>query len=123
MKSSLIFIICLACSIGLSAQNNEETMDSLSYSLGVMIAKNLKSQGFDNLSAADLAKGVEDIVKGKVRSKGGNFSPAGNGPSAIQSGQSIIGDDTPGGLHRSLVQMIGRSLAVLNLQPALELSP
>ena len=63
MKSSLILIICLACSIGLSAQNNEETMDSLSYSLGVMIAKNLKSQGFDNLTAADLAKGVEDVVK------------------------------------------------------------
>lgn len=39
-------------------------MDSLSYSLGVLVAQNLKQQGFENLDATSLVKGVEDVMKG-----------------------------------------------------------
>lgn len=39
-------------------------MDSLSYSLGVLVAQNLKQQGFENLDATSLIKGVEDVMKG-----------------------------------------------------------
>ncbi|MFN7116742.1 MAG: FKBP-type peptidyl-prolyl cis-trans isomerase [Saprospiraceae bacterium] len=39
-------------------------MDSLSYSLGVLVAQNLKQQGFENIDAASLTKGLEDVLKG-----------------------------------------------------------
>ncbi len=38
-------------------------MDSISYSLGVLVAQNLKQQGLDSIDAASLAKGVEDVLK------------------------------------------------------------
>ncbi|MEM8906903.1 MAG: FKBP-type peptidyl-prolyl cis-trans isomerase [Bacteroidota bacterium] len=38
-------------------------VDSLSYSVGVMIAQGMKSQGLDNLKAEDLAKGLDDVLK------------------------------------------------------------
>ncbi|MDX1943248.1 MAG: FKBP-type peptidyl-prolyl cis-trans isomerase [Saprospiraceae bacterium] len=38
-------------------------MDSVSYSLGVLMAQNLKQQGFDKVDAASLVKGFEDVLK------------------------------------------------------------
>ncbi len=38
-------------------------MERFSYSLGVILAKNLSNQGIDNFNAADLAAGLEDVVK------------------------------------------------------------
>lgn len=43
----------------ISVMNNE--IDSVSYSLGLLIGKNLQSQGFDTLSAEALAAGLSDI--------------------------------------------------------------
>ncbi|NRB61769.1 MAG: FKBP-type peptidyl-prolyl cis-trans isomerase [Saprospiraceae bacterium] len=39
-------------------------MDSLSYSLGILLAQNLKQQGFDNVNLDDLARGVADQING-----------------------------------------------------------
>lgn len=39
-------------------------MDSLSYSLGVLVAQNLKQQGFENVDATSLANGLSDALKG-----------------------------------------------------------
>ena len=39
--------------------NNE--IDSVSYSLGVNIANNIKSQGFDDINPAAMAKAIEDV--------------------------------------------------------------
>ena len=39
-------------------------MDSLSYSLGLMLAQNLSRQGFDTVEAKSLAAGVEDVLAG-----------------------------------------------------------
>jgi FKBP-type peptidyl-prolyl cis-trans isomerase FklB len=39
-------------------------MDSLSYSLGVLVGQNLKQQGFENIDAATLAKAMQDVLKG-----------------------------------------------------------
>lgn len=47
----------------LKAQN----MDSLSYSLGVLVGGNLMEQGFDRIDAASLAQGISDIVSGKAQ--------------------------------------------------------
>jgi len=37
-------------------------MDSLSYSMGILVAKNLKQQGFEGLDGASFAKGLEDVM-------------------------------------------------------------
>ena len=36
-------------------------MDSVSYSVGVLIAKNLKSQGMDTIDAPSMAAAVADV--------------------------------------------------------------
>jgi len=46
----------------LQAQNLKTQMDSLSYSLGVLVAQNLKSQGLDQLDANSLAQGLTDAL-------------------------------------------------------------
>jgi FKBP-type peptidyl-prolyl cis-trans isomerase FklB len=56
---ALSFFIIL--SINLSAQ-----MDSVSYSAGLIIAKNLKSQGFTDLDKASFMDALEDVYSGKT---------------------------------------------------------
>lgn len=55
---ALSFFIIL--SINLSAQ-----MDSVSYSAGLIIAKNLKSQGFKDLDKASFLDALNDVYEGK----------------------------------------------------------
>lgn len=47
------------------ANTNETTMDTLSYSVGVLVAQNLKQQGLDKVNPTDLAQAIEDVVAGK----------------------------------------------------------
>ena len=46
------------------AQEEANNMDTLSYSLGVMLAQNLKGQGFEKVDAASLTQGLEDALAG-----------------------------------------------------------
>ncbi|MFK7935078.1 MAG: FKBP-type peptidyl-prolyl cis-trans isomerase [Saprospiraceae bacterium] len=46
------------------ANIKEATMDTLSYSVGVLVAQNLKQQGLDKVNSADLAKAIEDVIAG-----------------------------------------------------------
>lgn len=48
---------------GLGAQTNQ--MDSISYSLGVLFAQNLKQQGFTEVDASSLTQGFADALKGQ----------------------------------------------------------
>ena len=65
MKKSLLFIFCgLFIWTNLQAQQSKSMTDSLSYSVGVMIAQGLKSQGLKNLTTTDLAKGINDVLDG-----------------------------------------------------------
>ncbi|MBX2873514.1 MAG: FKBP-type peptidyl-prolyl cis-trans isomerase [Saprospiraceae bacterium] len=41
-------------------------MDSLSYSMGILVAQNLKQQGFNDLNGAAFAKGLEDVMQGNA---------------------------------------------------------
>ena len=41
-------------------------MDTISYSLGVVLSQNLKSQGFDSIDASSLAKGFEQGLNGEA---------------------------------------------------------
>ncbi len=72
----VLFITGLLLSCGTPKQSVETTaaaapekttdiqMDSLSYSVGILVAQNLKSQGFDNLDAPSLAQGIADVLSG-----------------------------------------------------------
>lgn len=75
-KAILLFITGLLWSCGTPKQSVETTaaaapekttetqMDSLSYSVGVLVAQNLKSQGFDKLDAGSLAQGIAEVMGG-----------------------------------------------------------
>ena len=52
----------LISSPGLSAQNMDVNMDSVSYSLGVLVAQNLKQQGVEDINPEALARGVKDVL-------------------------------------------------------------
>lgn len=45
-------------------QKTETQMDSLSYSVGILVAQNLKSQGLGELDATSLAQGISDVLGG-----------------------------------------------------------
>jgi len=47
----------------LAAQDLKNTLDSVSYSLGILIAQNLKQQGLEGVNTNLVAKGLEDALK------------------------------------------------------------
>ncbi len=49
-----------------AGKNPIANMDSISYGLGVLIAQNLKSQGFTDLDATQLAQGLDDAFQNKA---------------------------------------------------------
>ncbi len=49
--------------VGLFSNLKAQEMDSLSYSVGVLMAQSLKQQGLDDVDATALAKGIEDVLK------------------------------------------------------------
>lgn len=64
MKKTIFSLIACAAFFAGQAQNQDTQMDSLSYSVGVLVAQNLKSQGLSKLDPASLAKAIEDVVNG-----------------------------------------------------------
>ena len=63
MKPLLSFIVLLLLTGSLAAQTTPTKMDTVSYSLGLVLSQNLKSQGF-KVVPADLAKGIEEGLAG-----------------------------------------------------------
>ena len=57
-------IILSSCSGDKTNKTPETEMEKISYSLGVNIASNVKSQGFDSLDVNALAKGCSDVLAG-----------------------------------------------------------
>ncbi len=60
-------VFCLALLAGAMSyitNLNAQDMDSLSYSLGLMLAKNLQSQGFTELDEASLNAAIHDVLAG-----------------------------------------------------------
>lgn len=58
------FLAILIFMTSATAQNETTKMDSVSYSLGILLAQNLKKQGFTSLDATAVAKGLKDVVEG-----------------------------------------------------------
>jgi FKBP-type peptidyl-prolyl cis-trans isomerase FklB len=65
MKTHTLLLFTALLGFGTLQAQNETTMDSVSYSLGVLVAQNLKTQGFDELEAGSLAKGLADGLSGE----------------------------------------------------------
>ncbi len=66
MKKISLFVVTLAfIASSLTAQN--QSMDSLSYSVGVLIAQNLKQQGLTEVKTADVASGIADALSGDLK--------------------------------------------------------
>jgi FKBP-type peptidyl-prolyl cis-trans isomerase FklB len=61
----LTVVLSLAGQLTLQAQEEKTNMDSLSYSLGVLVAQNLKSQGFEDLDATVMASAIQDVLTGQ----------------------------------------------------------
>ena len=60
----LSMVLLLATSTLLQAQDEKPAMDTVSYSLGVLVAQNIKGQGFDELNKDDFAKAFADVIEG-----------------------------------------------------------
>ena len=60
---SFVFLL-FTCPTRVRAQSPSTPMDTTSYSLGVVLSQNLKSQGFDTIDASSLAKGFEEGFAG-----------------------------------------------------------
>ncbi len=68
MKNKLLIVIIAVCFISNSSwAQNSEKMDSLSYSLGVLIAQNFKQQGLESVEANEVAEGISDVLAGKEK--------------------------------------------------------
>lgn len=51
-------------SLTIEAQNKMTEMDSLSYSIGILMGQNLKQQGFDTINSVSMADAINDVMKG-----------------------------------------------------------
>ena len=65
MKNLFILLIFLTSTVALTAQNLNSKMDTLSYSVGVILAQNLKQQGLTELDTKTLAAAIEDVLQDK----------------------------------------------------------
>ena len=61
MRAVGILAFCLMLTIHSNAQTN---MDSLSYSLGILMAQSLQKQGVSEIDVASYSKGVQDMIAG-----------------------------------------------------------
>ena len=66
MNNLLIILIALFGYTSIQAQNETTKMDTLSYSVGVLLAKNLKNQGLDQVDSKSLSQAIEDVLGGKT---------------------------------------------------------
>ncbi len=67
MKKAFLFILLISSLLTQNGwtQNNQTLMDSISYSLGVLMAQSIKNQGFEGLNTQELALGIDDVLQNK----------------------------------------------------------
>ena len=64
-KIFLIVALALVSQINVHAQEETKEMKSVSYSLGVLVAQNLKSQGFKDIDVQEFAGAIDDVLQGR----------------------------------------------------------
>jgi len=63
VKLLIVGLLALCFNTALTAQKTEK-MDSLSYSIGLLVAQNLKQQGLKELNSTEVAAGISDAISG-----------------------------------------------------------
>jgi FKBP-type peptidyl-prolyl cis-trans isomerase FklB len=70
MKKNILSVVLVcgifffaSCKTGSNSAKLNNELDSVSYSLGVSIAQNLKMNGLDEVNSAAFSKGIEDFLK------------------------------------------------------------
>jgi len=68
MKNKLLIVVIAVCCLANTgwAQKSEQ-MDSLSYSLGVLIAQNFKQQGLEKVNPDKVSAGIADALSGDTK--------------------------------------------------------
>ena len=65
--TAIVFALFLSLSSISIAQTISNKLDSVSYSVGVLFAKNIKQQGIDKLNSEVVAKAIDDYMNGMTR--------------------------------------------------------
>lgn len=60
---AILFFLNILFLTGLYGQN-ETKMDTISYSMGILVAKNMKSQGFENIDSATFMDAFQAVMRG-----------------------------------------------------------
>lgn len=63
-KIILLTMVCLIGQTFYAQQSKNNKMDTLSYSVGVLVAQGLKQQGLSAVNATDLATGINEVLAG-----------------------------------------------------------
>mgnify|MGYP001562771382 FL=1 len=63
MKNLILSLIVLLGFSSINAQNLNTEMEKVSYSLGVNVAKSVKSQGLESIDSDAIAKAFKDVFE------------------------------------------------------------
>lgn len=66
MKKIWLFFIASTFISSAFGQNDSLKMDSLSYSVGVLVAQSLKKQGIEKVDAASFTEAIQDVLSGNT---------------------------------------------------------
>jgi FKBP-type peptidyl-prolyl cis-trans isomerase FklB len=66
MKNLILSLIVLLGFSSINAQNLNTEMEKVSYSLGVNVAKSIKSQGLESIDSDAIAKAFKDVFEGNT---------------------------------------------------------
>jgi len=67
LKSAFGILIISALVTTVQAQNQNPSMEDISYALGVLFAKNLQDQGLESISTSEMAEGLSSQMTGTAR--------------------------------------------------------
>ena len=67
LKSAFGILIISALATTVQAQNQNPSMEDISYALGVLFAKNLQDQGLESISTSEMAEGLSSQMTGTAR--------------------------------------------------------
>ncbi len=67
MKSSFLYVLLFFISMNVYSQNLSTKMDTVSYSVGVLVGKNLQQQGMDDLNLEEFAAAVSDVFNSQTK--------------------------------------------------------
>ena len=65
-KASTLYILTISLATSCQAQKPDPAMESISYALGILFAKNLQDQGMSEISSDEMSKGLAEQMSGNA---------------------------------------------------------